>query len=95
MLPQRMRAGIPLPHKLRGEAVVRTHSYRPGGPRPPGVPATALGRAARETIQLLVAARADPHRKNAGADSPLDAARKSRSRMFERWLGTPVKRRAK
>ena len=40
MLPQRMRAGIPLPHKLRREAVVRTHSssLRGDAPRTPRCP---------------------------------------------------------
>jgi len=43
MLPQPMRAGIPLPHKLRREALVRAHSYRPGG-RPPVPPDVRGGR---------------------------------------------------
>lgn len=35
MLPQRVRAGIPLPHKLRREAVVRTPQLPPAAGRPP------------------------------------------------------------
>lgn len=60
MLPQPMRAGIPLPHKLRREALVRAHSYLPGGPPVP--PDVRAGRADGKKRHCIDPTRADEYR---------------------------------